>query len=188
MPERGVEDARSFGVGLEIGDAGEIVLVESFLPGFAAVGGFEDAAIGAGGGDAQERVAEDAHVDDVRILGIYDDRADVFRFFQADVGPGGAGIGGFVDAVAGGLLAGADVYDFWIRRSDGDCADGGDVLRVEDREPDLTCIGGFPDAAAGRGHVVGGWVAGDAGDAGDAAGAVRADEAPAHGGILVGID
>ena len=111
-----------------------------------------------------------------------------FVFFEADVGPGGAGVGGFVDAVAGSLLAGADVDDFGIRGSDGDRADGGDVLLVEDREPDFTCVGGFPDAAAGSGHVVGGWVAGDAGDAGDASGAVRADEAPAHGGIEAGID
>jgi hypothetical protein len=147
-PERGVEDARIFGVGFEVGDTGEIVLVESFLPGFAAVGSFVDAAIGAGWGNAEERMAEDAYVDDVRIFGIYDDRADVFRFFQADVGPGGAGVGGFVDAVAGSLLAGADVDDFGIRWSNGDRADGGDVLLVENREPDFTCVGGFPDATA----------------------------------------
>src|ERR1700756_5512313 len=133
-------------------------------------------------------MAEDAYDDHVRIFGVDDDRADVFRIFEADVGPGGAGIGGFVDAIAGGLLAGADVDDLGIRGSDGDSADGGDVLRVENREPNLTCVGGFPDAAAGSGHVVGGWVAGDAGYAGDASGAVRADEAPAHGGIEAGVD
>ena len=112
MPERGVEDARIFRVRIEVGDASEIVLVESFRPGFAAVGGFVDAAIGTGRRDAEKRMAENADDDDVRILRVDDDGADVFRFFEADVRPGCAGVGGFVDAVAGGLLAGADVDDF----------------------------------------------------------------------------
>ncbi len=52
-------------------------------------------------------MAEDADEDDVRIARIDDDGADVARIFQADVGPGGAGVGGFVNAVAVGLFAGA---------------------------------------------------------------------------------
>ena len=53
-------------------------------------------------------MAEHADDDNIGIARVNDDGADEARIFQADVGPGGAGIGGAVDAVACGLFAGAD--------------------------------------------------------------------------------
>ncbi len=46
-------------------------------------------------------MAERTDVDDVGILRIDDDPADLARVLQADVRPGRAAIGGFIDAVAG---------------------------------------------------------------------------------------
>src|SRR5271155_5680610 len=120
-------------------------------------------------------MAEDADDNDIRIARINQDSADEARIFQSDVGPGGAGIGGAIDAVAGGLFAGADDDDVGIRGGDGDVADGGYVFVVKDWLPGGAAAGGFPDAASGGADVVGGGVAGDAGDCGDAAGAVGAD-------------
>ena len=119
---------------------------------------------------------------------IDDDGADVARVLQADVGPGGAGVGGSVNAVAVGLLTCADDDDVVIRGGDGEVADGGDVLIVEDGFPGYSCVGGFPDAAAGQAHVIRGGVAGNSCNGGDAAGAVGADHAPAEGGVEAGID
>src|SRR5580700_10984124 len=169
LPESGVENARIVGVGGHIGNAGHVVLVESFSPGLAGVGGSVHAAMFAGRVDAEDGMAEDADHDDVGIARVNEDRADEARIFQADVGPGGAGIGRAVDAVAGGLFAGADDDDVGIGGGDRDVADGRDVFVVKDWLP-------------------GGAIAGDADDCGDASGAVGADEAPAHGGIEAGIN
>ena len=124
-------------------------------------------------------MAQNADDDDVGIARVDEDRADEARIFQADVGPGGAGVGGAIDAVAGGLFAGADDYDIWVRWGDGDVADGGYVLVVEDGLPVGAAARGFPDAAAGGAHVVRGGIAGNACYGGDASGAVGADQAPA---------
>ena len=43
-----VESLRIFGIEGEVGGAGVLIFVENFLPGFAAVGGTEDAALGVG--------------------------------------------------------------------------------------------------------------------------------------------
>ena len=69
--------------------------------------------------------------------GIDDDRIDVADIVQADVNPSSAGIGGFVHAVAGSLLAGADVNGTGIRRREGDGADRSDVFGIKDRFPYL---------------------------------------------------
>jgi len=50
----------------------------------------------------------------------------------------------------------------WVRRSDGQCADGGHGLTVEDWEPGVAAIDGFENTAGGRARVIGGRVAGNA--------------------------
>src|SRR5277367_4130450 len=122
---------------------------------------------------------ENANDDDIGIARVNYYRGDEAGIFQADVGPGGAGVGRAIDAIAGGLFAGADDYDICVRRGDGDVADGGYVLVVEDGLPGDAAARGFPDATAGGADVVGGGIAGNASDGGDASGAVGADQAPA---------
>src|ERR1700733_14812183 len=187
LPERGIENARIVGVRSHVGNSGHVVLVESFVPGLAAVGRSVHAAIFAGRADAENGVAENTDDADVRVARINEDRADEARIFQADVGPAGAGIGRAVDAIAGSLFPGADDDDIGIRCGDGEVADGGYVLLVEDWFPGGAAARRFPHAAAGRAHVVGGRIAGHTCDCGNASGAVGADEAPAHGGVQAGV-
>ena len=77
------------------------------------------------------------------------DLRDLLAVAQAEMRPGLAGVGGFVDAVAdreiGTLqsLAAADVDDVRIGRRDGDRADGSGRLIVEDRIPGAAVVGRF---------------------------------------------
>ena len=89
-------------------------------PGLAAVGGAIDAALLLRAGQAAERAGED----DVGVGRIDDDASDAAGFIEAHVGPGVAGVGGFVDAVAhhvdvadGPGFAGSGPDDVWIRRA-----------------------------------------------------------------------
>jgi len=97
------------------------------------------------------------------------------------VGPGLAFVFGLVDAVAGGLFAGAGVEDFGVGGGDGEGADGGYALLVEDRLPDVAGVGGLPDAATGCAEVVYVGVVGNAGDGGDTSAAEGTDEEPLEG-------
>src|SRR5205085_11173958 len=102
-----------------------------------AVGGAEEAALGTGTVGA----AEHGHEQPVRILGVHRDLRDLPPVAQSEVAPGGATIGGLVDAVAGGevgalqALAAADVEDVGFGGGDGDRAHGAGGLVVEDRRP-----------------------------------------------------
>src|SRR5580704_1314833 len=55
LPERGEEDVRIGGIEGDVNRARFVVEIENFLPGFAAVGGSEDAAIGIGSIGVAER-------------------------------------------------------------------------------------------------------------------------------------
>src|SRR5580692_6035059 len=175
LPERGIENARIVGVRGHVRNSGHVVLIKSFVPGLAAVDGSVHAAIFAGRADAENGVPENTDDDDVRVARIDEHSADEARIFQANVGPAGAGIGGAVDAIAGSLFAGADDDDVGIRCGDGEVADGGYVLVVEDWFPDGAAARRLPHAAAGRAHVVGGCIAGHTCDCGNASGAVGPD-------------
>ena len=95
-----------------------------------------------------------------------------------------------VDAVAGRDvaadvgLAGADVDDVRVGRGDGDRADRRDRLVVEDRLPVDAAVVGLPDAAGGRGRVVGERIARHAGDPRDPPAGRRADRAVVQAGEL----
>src|SRR5258707_8185733 len=178
MPNGSVEIARIFRVGAKIGDTGEIVFVESFFPDLAAVGGFVNAARRARSRDGENWMPDDADDDNLWIARIDEDGRNVVCIGEADVGPRGTSVAGFVDAIAGRLFAGADVNDAGIRTRNSDCADGRDVLAIENRFPDLAAVGCFPDTAARRAHIKDGGIAGDSGDGRNAARALRSDEAP----------
>ena len=123
-----------------------------------------------------------------------DDVADVTSVFEADVGPGLSGVGGFVDAIAEGDVAadagfaGAGVNHVGIRVGNGDGADGGDALLVEEWIPGDAAVGCFPDAAAHRAEIIGVRLAGNARDSDGAAAAEGSNEAPLHAAVGFGID
>ena len=122
----------------------------------AAVPGAVDAAFRVGA----EGVAEHRGEGDVGILRV-DDHGPDLAFLLPDVRPGLAGVGRLVDAVARGHvaadvgLARADVDDVRVGRRHGDRADRRDRLVVEDRLPGEAAVARLPDAARGRGGVVG---------------------------------
>jgi len=108
-------------IDLDFGGSGAVVDVEDALEGCAAVDGFVEAAlvVGAVG------VAFGRDEDDVGVGGVDGYLADLLGVAQAEVGPGLAGVGGLVDAVAGGevgageAFAAADVDDVGVGGSYG---------------------------------------------------------------------
>jgi hypothetical protein len=129
-------------------------------------------------------MAQRPDVDDVRILRINHDPADLARLLQADVRPGRAAIRGFVDAVAGREigtnvgLAGSGVNGFGVGGRYGDRADRSDGLTVKNRGPDSSGIGGFLDAPIDRAKVKRSGVARHAGHGGYPATTEWPNEAP----------
>src|SRR5947209_2330565 len=79
-------------------EAAVVAQVFALYPGHAAVYGLVEAALFV----RSPEVAQGGDVDDVRILRMDGDGADVVRIGQAHVAPGFAGVGGLVDAVAPG--------------------------------------------------------------------------------------
>src|SRR5262249_31639420 len=148
----GDQDVRVARVYHHVGDAGVLADRQDVLPGLAAVGGLEQAAVAARpperplGGD----------VDDVRVARVEDDAGDVLRLLEAEVLPGLAAVVGAINAVAVAdaalavVLAGADPDDVGVLRVEDDAADRVRALVVEDRRPGGAGVGGLPDAAGGR--------------------------------------
>ena len=117
----------------DVDGAGAIIEIKNFFPGLAAIARAENAALRVGA----VSVAESRNKNDVGIRGMNDQRTDVTRVFEADVGPRLAAVGGFVDAVAkrnvaaDAGFAGADVNDVGIGIGNVDGADRGNRLLVK---------------------------------------------------------
>ena len=178
-PDGSVEDVGVAGIEDEVDGAGFVALVEDLLPSLAAVGGTEDAALFIGAG----HVAERGDVDDVGILRMDADAADLLGVGESDVFPGAAGVGRFVDTVAvrgiaaDAAFAHAGVDHVGIGIGYGDCADrAGLELAVGDGIPIGAAVGGFEDAAAGGAEIIDQWLCGDACDGDHAAATERSDE------------
>src|SRR6185312_8797667 len=166
LPRRGVQRVRGGRIHGHRDHAGVVVDVEHLVPGLAAVGAFEDAALGVWSPD----VAKRGGIDHVRILRIDEDPTDDVRGVQPDVLPALAAIHRLVhplpgqEGIADVRFACADVDDLGVRWRDRDRAN--DVVRemaVRDVLPRLAIIEGFPDPAIGRAHVEMARLAGDAG-------------------------
>src|ERR1700733_11336909 len=149
LPQGCVDDLGLSGVGAEVNRAAVVILAENFCPSGAAIAGAIDAAFRIGA----EAVAERGDEDDVRVARVHQDASDLLRIAQADVAPGDAAIAGFVHAIANGNIgahvcfAGADVDRLRVGGSDGDCADGGGRLGVENGTPGPAGVLRFPHAA-----------------------------------------
>src|SRR5262249_54470064 len=126
LPGGDVERVRLGRVHDDVNHAGLVIDVVDLLPGLAAVGGLEQAALRVGAVEAAQR----ADVDGVRVLGVDHNLADLEGLLEAHVLPGLAAVGGLVDAVAPGNrvarvgLAGADPDDVLVGGGDADVADG----------------------------------------------------------------
>src|SRR5262249_1484328 len=120
-------------VHLQVDDARVVVDGEHLGPVLAAVGRLVDAALLAGPVQPPER----PDVDDVGVLRVNGEFADLESLLQPHVLPGLAAVGGLVDAVAVGdgvarvVLAGADPDDVPVRRRHGHVAYGYGGLAVE---------------------------------------------------------
>src|SRR6185437_12626381 len=109
------DEAGHLVVEFEIAGAVDALGLEHALPVLAAVGGAVDAAARVAG------VAGGRGEDDVGILGIDDDLIDLGGVGESDMGPGLAGVGGLVHAVAVGAadrVAAAGIDHVGIGRSD----------------------------------------------------------------------
>src|SRR6185295_9642675 len=129
---------------------------EHTLPGRAAVGRAEHAALLLRPGDAADGTGED----DVGIRRVDDDAADAAGLVEPLVHPGAAGVNRLVDPVADDIavanrprFASTGPDDARIGRRHGERADSRDRHAVGDRLPAQPAIGRLPDAA-GRGAGV----------------------------------
>src|SRR5271154_5291108 len=109
----------------DVDGAGIFVLVENFLPGFAAIGGAKNTALGI----RAERMAQSRHKNNVSIPGIDNYLADGSRVVQADVLPCLPAVEGFINSVAmrdvaaDAGLAGTDIDDIRVGNCHGETAD-----------------------------------------------------------------
>ena len=151
---------------------------EDLLPGLAAIGGLEDAAVVIG----PEQVAQGGDVNDVGISRMNAHRADVIGILQPHVLPGFAGIRGLVDAVAIGSIAAdvglahADIDRVGVRFRNADRAHrSGFELAIGNRNPVGPSIVGSPYTAACPAEIVHARLRGHARDSHGAAASKRAD-------------
>ena len=157
LPQRRVDDVGVGRIDVDVLAAGVLVLEQHVLERLAAVGRAEDAALLVRAVGMAERGDEQA----IRVLRIDRELRNLLRVAQAEMRPGLAGVGRFVDAVADGEVrarqpfAAADVDDVRIGRRDGDPADRSGRLVVEDRLPGAAGVGRLPDAAVDHADVEG---------------------------------
>ena len=126
-----------------------VILVKNLGPGPAAVGAAKDSAFIIG----SERVADGGDHDDVRIGGIDDDRPDLARVLEANIGPGLAPVCRAIDPIAPsdiaaqGPLARAHIDNVGSAGGHGYGPDRGIGLSVEQGLPRAPGVGGLPDPA-----------------------------------------
>src|ERR1700732_4974932 len=122
-----------------------------------------------------------------------EDLANVAGVLQADVVPGLTAVVRTIDAIAEGDVtanagfASANINYIGIGVGDGDATDGGSGLLIEERVPGNASVGGFPNAAGDGAKIVRVWLAWDAAHAQSPAATERADEAPFHSAVGLGI-
>ena len=159
------------------------VFVENFLPGLAAIGRAENAALCVRAiGMPQRR-----HENDVGIRRIDDDFADRARIPQANVLPGLAAIERLVNAVAvrdvaaNAGFARSDVEDVRDSSSHTAMLPIADVPSlIENRGPSHRAVGGLPHSAAGRAEIIGRGIARNSGRGQRASAAKGTDQAILH--------
>ena len=167
------------------------VLAQDFSPSLAAVGRAKNSALRVRSVGMPDRGDED----NVRVIRVHDERADMAGVFQSDVVPIAPAVDGFIDAIAVGDvaaqagLAGARVDGVMIARRDGERSDrGSGVLLVEQRLPIGAAICRFPDSTSHATEVIGVRLARYSLDRDRPAAAMRSDLAPLHSTPKFGVE
>jgi hypothetical protein len=165
----------------EINDPRFVIDKKNSLPRLAAVTGLVQPAILV----RTIQSAQDADIDNVRILGMNKDAANLKRLPQSHVGPTLAAIGRFVHAISIGhgvariALAGTDPDDVFVRLRHAHIADRHRRLVVELMLEGDAVIGRLQQTAGSSGHPVGGRIGLVDGQRGDTSAHVgRPDAAP----------
>ncbi len=168
-------------IDVHVAAPGQVVQIKDLAPGFPAVGGLEEPPVRVG----SPGPAQGAHEHHVRITGIDPDPGDLFGVLQSDLLPCSPRVDRLVDPVtdagriAGIALSGSQIEDVGVGRSDGEVADRGVVLIVEQGFEGHSAVGGLEQPARRCPHVVHRAVTRDSHDGGDPARLVGgADRAP----------
>ena len=155
-----------------------MIEVEDLLPGRPAVDGLEDSALDVGA----VRVAQRRHVDDVGVVRVNDQAADLLHVGEADVLPVLTEVGRLEDTVpyrqigAVEPFAGAHVDDVRMRGRDREIADRSRGRGVEDRSPGAPEVVGLPHAPVVDPYIEDARLGRNPDPADRAAGAKRADQ------------
>ncbi len=134
----------------DVNAASLFVLVENFLPSFSAIHAAENSPLCI----CSVGVAESRDEDDVGVVRINDDRADVPRIRQPDIRPRLSRIERLIYAVAIGNIAadasfaGARINYIRVGFGNGDAANRGDGFIIENRKPGESAVRGLPNAAS----------------------------------------
>ena len=144
-PHPGKKDARVVGIHGDVGTPRVFVHEKHLFPGFAAIGGPENAPVFLW----PVTVPHGSGQHDVRATRIDHDPADAARFFQTHALPGLSGIRRFIDPISMGDVApdegfpGSGPNDVGVRGGDRQRADGRDRLLVEYRLPVDAAVFGY---------------------------------------------
>src|ERR1700722_2341658 len=155
IPCAGIQELRIAATYRQVGNANFRSLIEDLGPMHSAINGFINSTLLVW----RISVTKSAHIDNLRILRINHDSADLARILQAYVRPGGAAVAGFVNTVtrrqvgSNIRLARSGVDRLGVSRCHGDCSDRSHRLVVEDGPPDSSGIRGFPDSAIDRAKI-----------------------------------
>ena len=96
LPERSIERVGVGGVHRQFGATRIVVHKENLVPRFAAIGSFIDSPLGT----CVPQCAHHTHINSVGVSGVDFDGTDSLRFFEAEVCPALAPVGGAVNAIA----------------------------------------------------------------------------------------
>ena len=180
---RRVEDLAVRRIDRDFVRAGVVVDLERLLPGLAAVGRLEDAALAAWSPQAAGRRDKD----DIVVARVDDDAVDEPGVAEAEVGEGLAAVSRLVDAVAPrhaltiARFAGADPDEIRVRLRDRDVANRERALILHQGFERGAVVDGFPQAAVRRPDVVVGGIGFVDREVGDTAGhRRRSDRAEAE--------
>ena len=157
LPERRIKDVRVVRIHDEIDRASAVVPEQNLVPGPAAVGGPEDAAVGT----RAERMSESSHESPLRVGRVHPDPADRLGVLQTDVTPVPPAIVGAIHTVAlkhirSQLhLAHPDVDDVRVRFCNCHRPDRATpYLTVRHRGPRGATVGGLEEPTTRRAEVV----------------------------------
>ena len=182
VPQGCIQDSRVARIHAEICCTRIGADFQNMFPAFAAIRGAKNAAFFIRSPD----LALNCNECDVGIGGVDFNLRNLTAFFQADVLPGLACIGGFPDAVAtaGGhaadrCFAGADIKDVVVRFGNRHRADGANFEIVVGKVfPGGTRVLCLPYTTAGRAHVIQQRIVRHAGHRRHPPATIRADQAP----------